>query len=83
MSTKSYEAKIGQVIEGITVTEVNRATVYATRRKDIHILTRWVNHYNRTGVKAILASFPTGTQYASTARKYAVFVQDGFLTELD
>jgi hypothetical protein len=83
MSTKSYETKWGKVVEGITVAECNRATVFATRQSNVRLLERWVNHYNRTGVKAILAKFPTGSKFQSTAFKYAVIVQDGFLTELD
>ena len=72
---------MGSKIRDIRIIEKNRATVWETRKQGISLLQNWVLHYLRTGINAVLAGVPTnstnGPQY-----KYAVFVADGFLTDI-
>lgn len=70
----------GEIVEGVEISEENRATCYETRREGIEVLQRicW-NNYVRKGVDAVLF----GVSCGADRYKYAVFVRSGFLRELN
>jgi hypothetical protein len=78
-SVIAHKAKLGATVRDVRVVEKNRATTWETRKQGITILQSWVAHYLNTGVNAILAGVPTNSK---PPYKYAVFVQEGFLTDI-
>jgi hypothetical protein len=69
---------IGETIDGVLISEANRATVFEFYREGIETLRRMArDNYLRKGVKAVLVGTPTGNPAFS--HKYAVYVISGFL----
>lgn len=67
--------KLGDVVDGITISEANRATVYD----------RWVNelltyqhNYSTKGVRSII--YGVKPKKGSDIVYYAIFCEDGFIT---
>jgi hypothetical protein len=68
----------GEIWEGITICEKNRATVFEFWPKGIQMLIDIChNWYQRKGVDACVFGIDNGTQIA-----YAVYVQDGFMRDI-
>lgn len=71
--------KLGDVVDGIRIIEANRATVYEDCRKGIEELQAFlVSNYTNKGVKAVLY----GITSARKTQEFAVFCQDGFITNV-
>jgi len=68
---------LGEVVDGITIAEENRATVYEDRREGVEFLTLWYRHYRSKGTKCVLFGV-----HEPDRIKYAVFVQPGFLRKV-
>lgn len=72
---------MGEVIDGITIAERNRATVYEFRKEGIQQLQHYMRtHY--TGHKNRVNAILFGVHFGYDEIKYAVFVEDGFLKEV-
>lgn len=69
---------LGDVVDGITICEKNRATVYERYREGITEL-RWYlqNNYRDKGIRAVLYGIDNGT-----TTKYAVFVASDYLLDV-
>jgi hypothetical protein len=72
---------LGEVLDcGITIAEKNRATGWEHRRAGIEVLQKICREsYRKKGVNALVFGVYDGPDVI----KYAVFVQNGFLTEMD
>lgn len=71
---------MGEIVDGVTISEENRATVYETRKEGIEMLRKiWWENYAAKGVQAVLF----GIWYGENQVKYAIFVEDNFLREVD
>ena len=63
----------------INIQEKNRATIYEWRREGIEILQKILReNYLRKGIRAVLFGI-----HDTKVIKYAIFVQDNFLKEID
>jgi hypothetical protein len=70
---------MGEIVDGINITESNRATVYEDRREGIESLLNIAReNYRKKGVNAVVF----GVWYGADKLKYAVFVQNNFLKEV-
>jgi len=71
---------LGEVLSsGVRIAEENRATVWEFRRAGIEVLRKMCkDNYKAKGVNAVVFGVYEGPETV----KYAVFVQDGFLTEV-
>lgn len=69
---------MGETINGILISEANRATTYERFKEGIQILKSIEhNNYRRKGVTAVTFGVHFGEEI-----KYAVFVQDGFIKDV-
>lgn len=68
----------GEVLNGVTICEDNRATTWEFRQDGIELLRKILHeNYLQKGVKAVLFGVD---EDGHSAIKYAVFVRSGFLT---
>jgi len=68
--------RLDEIVDGITLSENNRATVYERGWEGVAQLHQYMqNNYIQKGVRAVLV----GIRGNSRDIKYAVFVQDDFL----
>lgn len=71
----------GEVINGIPIQEKNRATVYEFRKAGIEVLQKITReNYIEKGVQAVLFGI---LDEDAGLHKYAVFVQSGFLQNVE
>lgn len=71
---------LGATVNGIPITEENRATVYEFYRPGAEILAQYMEKsYTSKGVRAALVA----VKHPSLGHRYAVFVEPGFLTAID
>jgi hypothetical protein len=79
MSVPIHNVIMNEVVNGIHITEKNRATVWEWSADGLQILQKIAREfYLDKGVRAVICGIynPRSERY-----KYAVFVEDGFLTE--
>jgi hypothetical protein len=70
---------LGETYKGIHIAEANRATVWEKRKEGIEeLITFMENAYTKRGVKAVIF----GVHRTPEEISYAVFVQDGFITNV-
>jgi hypothetical protein len=71
----------GEICNGVTIKEENRATGWEFRRDGIEVLLKIAKEsYIKKGIKAVVFGVDGD---GKTAIRYAVFVQDGFLVPID
>lgn len=80
--------KLGDVVDGVNITEENRATIYEERKAGIQELLGYQqSNYTKKGVKSVIygVRLPIGTrgEHRTILSKhiyYAIFCEDGFIT---